>query len=160
MASRLAIMVATLWWGMTTGLAFVAVPSLFAQLGNPAVAGPVAAWLFAVVAKLSMGCGVGLTLYLRLFSGLPLDGRVKFAIYFSFLAVLAAVLQDGVVAQQIVTARGSGGSLRLWHGLGTLLVFTQWVGALVVSWVLVSRLCETPARCCRPLFPASCVPPV
>jgi hypothetical protein len=43
--------------------------------------------------------------------------------------------------------RSSGGSLRLWHGLGTLLVFTQWVGALVVSWVLVSRLCETPARC-------------
>jgi hypothetical protein len=65
MAPRLAVMVATLWWGMLTGLAFVAVPSLFAKLGNPAVAGPVAAWLFAVVAKLSMGCGAGLALYLK-----------------------------------------------------------------------------------------------
>ena len=52
MASRVAVMVATLWWGMLTGLAFVAVPSLFAQLGNAAVAGPVAAWLQA-------GQGVG-----------------------------------------------------------------------------------------------------
>ncbi len=148
MAPRLAVMVATLWWGVLTGLAFVAVPSLFAKLGNPAVAGPVAAWLFTVVAKLGMGCGAGLALYLRL--AVPpssFDGLVKLAIYFSVLAVLAAVVQDGVVAQHIVTARSSGGSLRLWHGLGTLLVFTQWVGALVVSWVLVSRLCETPARC-------------
>ena len=147
MAPRLAVMVATLWWGMLTGLAFVAVPSLFAKLGNPAVAGPVAAWLFAVVAKLSMGCGGGLALYLKFFAGPSLDRWAKLAIYFSVLAVLAAVVQDSVVAQQIVTARSTGGSLRLWHGLGTLLVFTQWVGALVVSWVLVSRLCETPARC-------------
>ncbi len=147
MAPRLAVMVATLWWGMLTGLAFVAVPSLFAKLGNPAVAGPVAAWLFAVVAKLSMGCGAGLALYLRLFIAPSLDKRMKLAMYFSVLAVLAAVVQDGVVAQQIVTARSSGGSLRVWHGLGTLLVLTQWVGALVVSWVLVSRLCETPVRC-------------
>ena len=147
MAPRLAVMVATLWWGMLTGLAFVAVPSLFAKLGNPAVAGPVAAWLFAVVAKLSMGCGAGLALYLKFFAGPSLDRWAKLAIYFSALSVLAAVVQDSVVAQQIVTARSTGGSLRLWHGLGTLLVFTQWVGALVVSWVLVSRLCETPARC-------------
>ncbi len=147
-APRLAVMVATLWCGMVTGLAFVAVPSLFAKLGNPAVAGPVAASLFAVVAKLGMGCGAGLALYLKFFvAPSSLDRLAKLAMCFSLLAALAAVVQDGVVAQQILTARSSGGSLRLWHGLGTLLVFTQWVGALVVSWVLVSKLCETPARC-------------
>lgn len=147
MASRVAVMVVTLWWGMLTGLAFVAVPSLFAQLANPALAGPVAAWLFAVVAKLSMGCGVGLIVFLKFFCHSPLDGRMKFAIYSVVIAVLAAAVQDGLVAQHILTARSSGGNLKLWHGLGTLLVVMQWVGALVVSWVLVSRLCETPARC-------------
>ena len=43
---RLSILLAALWWGGITGLSFVAVPTLFAKLGSPAVAGPVAAQLF------------------------------------------------------------------------------------------------------------------
>ncbi|MEN9844496.1 MAG: hypothetical protein RLZZ612_2325, partial [Pseudomonadota bacterium] len=47
--TRAMLMLAALWWGGISGIAFVAVPALFAQLGSPAVAGPVAAWLFGVV---------------------------------------------------------------------------------------------------------------
>jgi len=147
MAPRLAVMAATLWWGVLTGLAFVAVPSLFAQLGNPAVAGPVAAWLFSVVAKLSMVCGAGWVCFYMFFGRSALDGYAKAAIVFAVLAGVAAAVQDGVVAQQILTARSTGGNLKLWHGVGSLLVVMQWVGALGVSWVQVSRLCETRARC-------------
>ena len=47
---RLSILLAALWWGGITGLSFVAVPTLFAKLGSPAVAGPVAPQQVAVVA--------------------------------------------------------------------------------------------------------------
>ena len=43
---RPAIMLAALWWGGLSALAFVAVPMLFATLDGPALAGPVAARLF------------------------------------------------------------------------------------------------------------------
>jgi len=44
---RLGLFLAALWWGGITALSFVAVPALFAKLGDPAVAGPVAAQLFS-----------------------------------------------------------------------------------------------------------------
>ena len=44
---RPALMLAALWWGGITALSFLAVPTLFASLGNPAVAGPVAASTYA-----------------------------------------------------------------------------------------------------------------
>ena len=51
---RVSIFIAALWWGGITALSFLAVPTLFAQLGNPAMAGPVAAKLF------SLQCSAGL----------------------------------------------------------------------------------------------------
>ena len=59
---RLSVLVAALWWGGTATLAFVAVPTLFAHFGNPAVAGPAAAKLFTVVAWLVVVCGLALLL--------------------------------------------------------------------------------------------------
>ena len=52
------------------------------------------------------------------------------------LAVLAAVLQDTVVANLIVTARATGGNLKLWHGLGSGLVLLQWLAAGWQVWFL------------------------
>jgi hypothetical protein len=48
------------------------------------------------------------------------------------LAMLAALLQEFAVAERIVSARSTGGDLRLWHGLGSALVFLQW---LCGAWV-------------------------
>ena len=50
------------------------------------------------------------------------------------LAMILALLQEFGVAQRIVTARASGGDLRLWHGLGSLMVLGQWVCAGVLLW--------------------------
>jgi len=36
---RIALMLVALWWGSLTTIGFLVVPMLFAQLGNPVVAG-------------------------------------------------------------------------------------------------------------------------
>lgn len=144
---RLAVLLAMLWWGVLTGLAFVAVPLLFARLGSPAVAGPVAAELFSVVARLSMVGGAGAVLYLVFFRHLPQSRQRSFALFLAILAAVAAACQETWVAERILTARTTGGDLRLWHGMGSLLVLIQWLSALGVSWVLLGHVVGTPARC-------------
>ena len=51
-------------------------------------------------------------------------------------AMILALVQEFGVAQNIVTARASGGNLRLWHGLGSLMVFGQWLCAGAIFWRL------------------------
>jgi hypothetical protein len=92
---RVALMVAALWWGALTSLAFVAVPTLFAKLGNPAVAGPVAAWLFSFLCKLTWVCGACLLVYLYKNRCLTLVGKGLAAMYFVGVAMLSDAVQDG-----------------------------------------------------------------
>jgi hypothetical protein len=133
---RAMLMLAALWWGGISGIAFVAVPALFAQLGSPAVAGPVAAWLFGVVCKLSLVAGCVLFLFYMQKMQLALHKKARVALIFVVIAVLAAVLQDTVVAHQIITARATDGNLKLWHGLGSGLVLLQWLAAGWQVWFL------------------------
>lgn len=130
------LMLAALWWGGISGIAFVAVPTLFAQLGSPALAGPVAAWLFGFVCKLSVVAGCVFLLFYAQKVQLRLDKKARAALILIVLAVLAAVLQDTVVAHLIVTARATGGNLKLWHGLGSGLVLLQWLAAGWQVWFL------------------------
>lgn len=144
---RLSIFCAALWWGGITGLSFVAVPTLFAALGNPAVAGPVAARLFSLQCFAGIGLGMALMLVLRRQrSALPHDGSAHtVAVLRSLLitmalvalATLLAMVQEFGVAQKIVSARAAGGNLRLWHSLGSVLVLGQWLCAAAVLWRLV-----------------------
>lgn len=133
---RLTVMLAALWWGGLTALAFVAVPMLFARLGSPAVAGPVAAALFAVIAKVSLVAGLTCGWFWMRKEPFPQAAKARSALILCILAVLAATVQDTWVAQQIVTARVSGGNLKFWHGLGTSLVLLQWLAAGWTLWVL------------------------
>ena len=141
---RLAVFIAALWWGGISGLSFVAVPTLFASLGSPAVAGPVAAKLFSLQCWAGLGLGLALLLILRRQRSMghfPLAGesvdpakllvmqRVLATMGFVLAAMLLALLQEFGVAQKIVTARATGGDLRLWHSLGTLMVLGQWLCA-------------------------------
>ena len=138
---RLAVFLAALWWGGISGLSFVAVPTLFAQLGAP-VAGPVAAKLFSLQCWAGLGIGLALLLALRRARAdaqFPVAGeavsperlaqmqRVLGTMGFVLTAMLLALVQEFGVAQKIVTARATGGDLRLWHGLGTLMVLGQWL---------------------------------
>ena len=147
---RLSILIAALWWGGITGLSFVAVPTLFAALGNPAVAGPVAARLFSLQCFGGIVLGMALMLVLRRQrSALPHGASQQtvaalrallITMGLVALAVLLATLQEFGVAQQIVSARAAGGRLRLWHSLGSVLVLLQWFCTAAVLW----RLAATP----------------
>lgn len=144
---RLLVLLAALWWGGISGLSFVAVPTLFANLGAPA-AGPVAAHLFSLQSWAGLALGLALLLVLRRARSdaqFPTAGeavsperlaqmqRVLGTMGWVLTAMLLALVQEFGVAQKIVTARFSGGDLRLWHGLGTLMVLGQWfcTGALL-----------------------------
>ena len=138
---RLAVFLAALWWGGISGISFVAVPTLFYRLGAP-VAGPVAAQLFSLQSWVGLGIGMALLLILRRARSVaqfPLAGqspdpprfadmqRVLVTMGWVLAALLLALVQEFGVAQKIVTARATGGDLRLWHGLGTLMVLGQWM---------------------------------
>jgi hypothetical protein len=138
---RLAVFLAALWWGGISALSFVAVPTLFAKLGAP-VAGPVAAQLFSLQSWAGLAIGLALLLALRRARAdaqFPVAGetvdpvrlaqlqRVLTTMGFVLAAMLLALVQEFGVAQKIVTARATGGDLRLWHGLGTLMVLGQWI---------------------------------
>ncbi|MDR7092486.1 DUF4149 domain-containing protein [Hydrogenophaga laconesensis] len=131
-------MLAALWWGGITALSFLAVPTLFAQLGNPAVAGPVAAKLFSLQCYAGLLLGLALLVSLRRGTergGAP-DGAAMTTLGIVLLGMILALLQEFGVAQNIVTARASGGNLRLWHGVGTAMVLGQWLCAGTVLWRL------------------------
>jgi hypothetical protein len=143
---RLSILVAGLWWGGITGLSFVAVPTLFVALGSPSLAGPVAARLFSLQCWAGLALGCCLILMLRSQrADLSRDGSPQavaatrallIAVTLVVVGVLLAMLQELGVAQKIVSARATGGSLRLWHSLGSLMVLGQWLCAGSVLWRL------------------------
>lgn len=153
---RLTVLIAALWWGGITGLSFVAVPTLFAKLGSPAVAGPVAAQLFSYQCWIGLVLGTALMLGLRRQrASLSADRSPQalaalrallLTMVLVALAVLLAMVQEFGVAREIVTARATGGNLRLWHGLGSVLVLGQWLCAAAVLWRLTGSM--------RPVSPA------
>lgn len=147
---RLAVFLAALWWGGMAALSFVAVPTLFAKLGA-AVAGPVAARLFSLQCWAGLAIGLALLLVLRRARSdaqLPMAGetvsaerlaqmqRVLGTMGFVLAAMLLALVQEFGVAQKIVTARATGGDLRLWHSLGSVMVLGQWLCAGATLWRL------------------------
>lgn len=146
---RLSVFIASLWWGGIAGMSFIAVPTIFATLGNPAVAGPVAARIFSLQCWSGMALGALLMLVLRRQrSTLPADASpqtvaalrgVLVTMALVALAVLLAMLQEFGVAQKIVSARATGGNLRIWHSLGTVLVLGQFLCAGAVLWRLIGR---------------------
>lgn len=147
---RLAVFLAALWWGGLSGLSFVAVPTLFAKLGAP-VAGPVAAHLFSLQCWAGLGIGLALLLMLRRARAdaqFPVSGEmvdpqrlvqmqhVLTTMGFVLAAMLLALVQEFGVAQKIVTARATGGDLRLWHSLGSVMVLGQWLCSGAILWRL------------------------
>lgn len=148
MAQRSALFLAALWWGGLSALSVVAVPILFAQLGAP-VAGPVAAKLFSLQAWAGLLIGLALLLLLRSARAEALQSlvtpdadraaamqRVIATMGLVLAAMILALVQEFGVAQNIVTARASGGNLRLWHSLGSLMVLGQWLCAGAIFWRL------------------------
>ena len=133
--SRFSILLAALWWGSLSMLGFLVVPLLFVHLPSPAAAGAMAAKLFTAQTWLSIGCTMLLLMILNKKGAPALSLPVQAAMKFVVAGLLLAVLVEFAVAPRIVSARGDGGSLKLWHGLGSAMYLTQW---LVAGWTLWS----------------------
>ena len=139
MRARIALFAAALWWGSLTTLGFMVVPLLFVHLPSPAMAGALAARLFSAQTWLSLGLGL---LLLMVFqqkepgAGVPPSYR---AITLIVIGMLLALLVEFAVAPRIVSARSTGGDLRLWHSLGSAMYLGQWLCALALLWQQGSR---------------------
>ncbi len=123
-------------------MSFVAVPLAFAHFGHPALAGPYAAKLFQLQSWASLLVALCLLLWARAQAERTQTAGTLLAslLPWLLLAALAALVQEFGVAQRILSARSSGGDLRLWHGAGTALVLLQWACALRV----LTRLADRP----------------
>jgi hypothetical protein len=123
----LPLWLAAAWVMSLTTLGFFVVPMLFANLPSPAMAGGMAAKLFAAQTAVSAACALLLVLVARSpDAGLP-DALAQSIVMWALGgAVLALLVQFGVSPR--IVAREN---LALWHGLGSAMYFVQWVCALV-----------------------------
>ena len=141
MAARFPALLAALWWGSLGAIGFMAVPLLFAHLPTPAMAGTMAAKLFAAQTWVSLACGLVLLLVYRQERALAPANRARIAIGFVVFGMLLALLLEYAVAPRIVARQ----NLRLWHSLGAALYVVQWLSAAVVLWPLAGRRGDAPA---------------
>ena len=135
MVQRLPLFAAALWWGSLSVIGFMAVPLLFAHLPTPAMAGNMAAKLFAAQTWVSVACCVVLLVLSRQKGAETLEEWARAAIGFVVAGLLFALLVQYGVVPRIVARE----NLKLWHSLGSVLYALQWVCAAVVLWRLALR---------------------
>ena len=121
---------AALWWGSLTTTGFVVVPLLFTHLPTAALAGQMAAKLFAAQTWLALGCSVLLMMSARSGDDPAPMSWAQGALSFVLAGVLLALLSEFAVAPHIV-ARDN---LKLWHAIGSAMYLLQWLCAGVVLW--------------------------
>jgi len=128
-------------WAMSlTTLGFFVVPMLFANLPSPAIAGNMAAKLFAAQTGISVVCALVLLMTFRSEKLAPAAAVIPSCTVLALAGALLALLVEFGVSPHIV-ARDN---LALWHGLGTAMYFAQWVCALVVFGKLANAASASP----------------
>ena len=130
MKQALPIFAAALWWGSLTAIGFVAVPLLFANLPSPAMAGFMAAKLFAAQTWISVACTALLLVISRQKQSENLEEWAQAALGFVVGGMLLALLVQYGVSPRIVARE----NLKLWHGVGTAMYALQWLCAALVLW--------------------------
>lgn len=130
MKSRLPLLIAALWWGSLTTLGALVVPLLFVHLPTPALAGNMAARLFAAETWVAVVCGLLLLLLSRPKGSVEQYPWARAAMVFILAGMLLAVLVQFGVAPRIEARQ----NLRLWHSVGSVLYGLQWLCALMVLW--------------------------
>ena len=139
MRERLSLLAAALWFGSLTTIGFLVVPLLFKHMPSAPMAGAIAAKLFAAQTWVSLGLGL---LLLTISQPKEPDAgmnRSSTAIGFIAAGMLTALLVEFAVAPRIVSARATGGDLRLWHGVGAALFVAQLGCTLALLWHYSSR---------------------
>ena len=125
---RLQAYLAALWWGSMMTIGLLVVPLLFVYLETPAMAGQMAAKLFATQTWVSFSCGLLLVLAAQ--RQARARGLTHSPSPWVLAGVLMALLLEFVVAPHIV-ARDN---LKLWHNLGSALYLAQSLCAAKVLW--------------------------
>ena len=124
--ARLQLFLAALWWGSLMAVGFMVVPMLFVHLETPAIAGQMAARLFAAQTWLSVFCGVILLLAAQRQNKTSPQTPSIWVITGLLLAVMLEVaIKPHIVARD---------NLALWHNLGSLTYVLQCVCAGRVLW--------------------------
>lgn len=132
MQHRLPVLAAALWWGSLSVIGPMVVPLLFARLPQVALAGYMAAHLFAAQTWVSIACCACLLLVSRQKHAHAMEPWARGALTWVILGMLLAMLLQFGVAPRILTRQ----DLRLWHTLGAAMYMAQWLCALVVLWRL------------------------
>ncbi|WP_034392711.1 DUF4149 domain-containing protein [Comamonas thiooxydans] len=130
MFERLPVFFAALWWGSLSAIGFVAVPMLFAHLPTPALAGFMAAKLFAAQTWISIACCALLLVFSKRKHAEKFEQWAQAAIGFVIAGMLLALLVQYGVSPKIVARE----NLRLWHSVGTGMYALQWLCAAIVLW--------------------------
>ena len=139
MRERLSLLATALWFGSLTTIGFLVVPLLFKHMPSAPMAGAMAAKLFAAQTWVSLGLGLLLLAISRPKEPDAGMDRASTAIGFIAAGMLTALLVEFAVAPRIVSARATGGDLRLWHGVGSALFVAQWGCTLALLWHYSSR---------------------
>jgi hypothetical protein len=132
--AQLPLWIAAFWWGSLTTVGFGVVPMLFVHLPSPAMAGNMAAKLFAAQTWVAMVCGLLLLVYSQGNSAEPLALRARGAMIFVVGGMILALLSEFAVAPKIVARE----NLAVWHGVGTLMYTLQWVCSAISLWKLMA----------------------
>ena len=127
---RVPLLAAALWWGSLSAIGFMAVPMLFAQLPTPAVAGFMAAKLFAAQTWVSVACTALLLVLAKRRHAEAEEPWARDVLAWVIGGMLLALLVQFGVSPRIVAKQ----DLRLWHSVGTLMYALQWACALRVLW--------------------------
>ena len=127
---RIPVFAAALWWGSLTATGFVMVPTLFAHMATPALAGQTAARLFTAQTWIALGCGLILLFASRRGHEAARMDWARGALIFVVAGVLLALVGEFGVSPRIMLRE----NLKVWHSIGTAMYVVQWVCAGVVLW--------------------------
>lgn len=137
---QLPIWLAAAWAMSLTVVGLMVVPMLFMHLPTPAMAGQMAAKLFAAQTWVSVVCGALLLMTFRSNRPLAPVDAAQSATLFVVGGVLLALLVELAVAPRIVARE----NLALWHKVGSAMYFGQWLCALVVFGKLAAAATKAP----------------
>jgi len=132
---RLPVLIAALWWGSLSTVGCVVVPVLFTHLASPAIAGNMAGRLFSAQTWITLASGLLLLMLSRPRGSTVILPWAKTGIGWVAAGMLFAMLLEFFVSPHIV-ARDN---LKLWHSLGSLMYFGQWLCSAVVMWRLTEK---------------------